>query len=294
MSHFTYDDKPDKQFLYQGDIIKITENVKDIIKEVHPYYINNKNKFFMILTQSCDLVLRNEKCKAPYITISAVRTVGEILSREKYKFIFDDNDKNLGIVNSKAKTKYTQFIERLINNNDDQYFYLHKDDILGLSGDYCAILRLSVPLKSNLHYKTLLDGKIIQLKDSFQHKLGYLVGNTYNRVGTEDWMSEEKDKSYYNGLIKRYLEIISKEIEWIEDDKYKLLRKAINKKIKANQKILLEEILEEMTEEINKEKINKETILKEHLKNIGIEPEKIDQVITTIKNQPGIGVLINR
>lgn len=292
MSHFTYDDRPDKRNLCQGDVIKITADVREIIKDVHPYYNNNKNKFFMILTQSCDLVLRKGQCKSSYLTIATVRTIEDVLSREKYKFIFNVYDKDLGVGNKKTKTKYDQFIERLINNNDDQYFYLHKDEILGLNGDHCAILRLSIPLKSILHYQALLDGKIIQLKEPFQHKLGYLVGNTYNRVGTEDWLSEGRDRTYYRNLINRYLDIISNEIEWIEDDKYKSLHKTIKKKSKEKLKISLAEIIEEMEEEKNMEKSNKEKKLKENLKKIGIDSEKIEKVITTIKNQPGISVLI--
>jgi hypothetical protein len=281
MPHFTYEDRLDKKNLHQGDVIKKTEAVKEIIRNVYPSYNNNKNKFFIILTQSCDLILRKGQCKASYLTIASVRRIEDVLTSEKHRFIFDDYDKKLGVGNKKTKTKYDQFIERLINNNDDQYFYLHKDEILGLNDDHCAILRLSIPLKPALHYKTLLDGKIIQLKEPFQHKLGYLVGNTYNRIGTEDWSSDGKDRTYYKNLINRYLDIISNEIEWIEDDKYKLLHKTIKNKWKETQEISLDEIIKAMEEEKNNEKSNKEKKLKENLKKIGIDSEKIEKVITT-------------
>ena len=76
--HFTYKCNPDMSSLCQGDILKITEEIKTVLTEVHPYFLNDQYKYFMVLTQSCDLVRRNgSKCKTPYITLAAVRNFSD-------------------------------------------------------------------------------------------------------------------------------------------------------------------------------------------------------------------------
>lgn len=52
-----------------------------------------------------------------------------------------------------------------------------------------ASLKVSIALKSNLHYEQCLAAKALELSDEFKAKLGWLVGNIYSRVGTTDWDS---------------------------------------------------------------------------------------------------------
>ena len=87
------------------------------------------------------------------------------------------------------RSKVEQFVQRLLNNNEPDYFYLHRSPGDGLAEDTCVFLRLSVALKAQ-HYDTLLDSKVLQLTESFEHKLGYLVSSVYGRVGTADWVPE--------------------------------------------------------------------------------------------------------
>lgn len=62
--HFTYKQFPDMSSLCQGDVLRVTDEMREILKEVHPYFLNEQYKYFMVLTQSCDLVRRNAgKCK---------------------------------------------------------------------------------------------------------------------------------------------------------------------------------------------------------------------------------------
>lgn len=71
--HFTYKSKPDMSSLCQGDILKLTDDLKKVLGDVHPYFQNEQYKYFMVLTQSCDLVRRKgQPCKTPYITLAAV------------------------------------------------------------------------------------------------------------------------------------------------------------------------------------------------------------------------------
>lgn len=78
--HFTYKPSPDMSSLCQGDVLCVTDEMRKILKEVHPYFLNEQYKYFMVLTQSCDLVRRNAgKCKTPYITLAAVRSFDDFL-----------------------------------------------------------------------------------------------------------------------------------------------------------------------------------------------------------------------
>ena len=57
MAHFTYDeqDKLDKATLFQGDILEKTKDLENLFFIYHKYY--TKYDHFIVLTQSCDLVL---------------------------------------------------------------------------------------------------------------------------------------------------------------------------------------------------------------------------------------------
>lgn len=59
--HFTYKEHMEKDSLCQGDILEKTDDLIAILKEVHPYFLNEAYKYFMVLSQSCDLVRRNGK-----------------------------------------------------------------------------------------------------------------------------------------------------------------------------------------------------------------------------------------
>ena len=67
--HFTYKAHADMTSLCQGDVLLKTDALSRILESVHPYFLNDEYKYFMVLSQSCDLVRRNGKnCKTPYIT----------------------------------------------------------------------------------------------------------------------------------------------------------------------------------------------------------------------------------
>ena len=77
----------DKKTLCQGDVLKKTDDLVAHLKKYHPYYADHPDyKYFMVLTQSCDLVRRKGKpCDSQYITLAAARPVEEALRREAAK-----------------------------------------------------------------------------------------------------------------------------------------------------------------------------------------------------------------
>ena len=91
-----------------------------------------------------------------------------------------------------------------------------------MNEDYCAFLHLSIAVKAELHYDTLKAARVLQLTDSFQHKLGYLVGSMYSRVGTEDWIPDACDAAEFDRRKREPLEDQSVVI-WLERSIHKVV-----------------------------------------------------------------------
>lgn len=191
--HFTYHLPLDDENLHQGDVISRTNEVNALIKEVHPHFDDPvKYPFFLVLTQTCDLVKRdNKSCKARYISLAVVRPLTDVLNRivqdKQYKPFQIEN----GIISIESIEKVKQQLARIINNNEPEYFYIYRQPSSGIVEDQSAFLKVSIAIRADLHYDSLLLAKVLQWKEAFEHKLGYLVGTSYSRIGTEDW--PEKD-----------------------------------------------------------------------------------------------------
>lgn len=213
--HFTYKDCPDMSSLCQGDILKITEEIRDVLKEIHPYFLNEQYKYFMVLTQSCDLVRRGgSKCKTPYITLAAVRNFSDFFEKQLQVEKYAEKVNEYLLMNAKKKERAYQFLERLYNNTEPDYFFLYKEDALNFPESMIASLKVSIALKSELHYDQCLSAKVLELSDEFKAKLGWLVGNIYSRVGTTDWeslLSSQERKDMLDEELKSHCMIASAE-----------------------------------------------------------------------------------
>ncbi len=207
MGHFTYKDEVKNDQLSQGDILAKTDDLMKVIEEVHPYFARDEYLYFLVLTQSCDLVKRSSEasCKAPYISIAAVRSLESILAREYGEFGSSHLEKTLGVFSKPMENKMSDFLGRLLNNNIAEYFYLHNDLQLGLQDNCVATLRVSIALKADKHYEQCAKSKVAELNENFQAKLGWLVGNLYSRVGTVDWVPHATNKREFKELVKDIL-----------------------------------------------------------------------------------------
>lgn len=213
--HFTYKPDPDMETLCQGDVLEITEELSVILEKVHPYFLNEQYKFFVVLSQSCDLVRRNGKtCKTPYITLAAVRSYSDFLQRMFLDGKYVEKVDKLLIMDEKNKDRAYQLVERVYNNTEPEYFFLYKEDALDFPESMVAYLKVSIALRSKEHYDVCLKAKKIELADEFKAKLGWLVGNMYSRVGTADWdgiMSDQARKDMLNNDINSMCIIGNKE-----------------------------------------------------------------------------------
>lgn len=194
--HFTYEEAASETDLMQGDVLQKTPDLNEVLRAVHPHFFQHpKNLFFMVLTQSCDLVRRgkNFSCKAPYITIAPVRSLDFVVERQVAQLDAVNIKAQLPVVGNKARNKLNDFLGRLLNNNEPGYFYLDAEGT-PLGRDCVALLNLSIAIKSDLHLDKCLTAKLLQLTDTFQAKLGWLVGQLYSRVGTQDMDSAQANK----------------------------------------------------------------------------------------------------
>jgi hypothetical protein len=210
--HITYHPALATTELMQGDVLSRTPAIDELLKTVHPhFYQHPKNLYFMVLTQSCDLVVRHDgACKAPYITLAPVRSLDLVVERHLSQFPLADVEADLPVLGTKARNKASEFLQRLFNNNELGYFFLDSEDT-ALDGDCVAFLNLSIPIKSDLHRKTCLEAKILQLNETFQAKLGWLVGQMYSRVGTQDWEPTQ--------LTRKVSKVLQEAAIWIDDGK---------------------------------------------------------------------------
>lgn len=110
--HFTYSQTDDSSAdLCQGDILKRTIKIDAVFEEFHNYYHTKvANEFYIVLTQSCDLVRRNNTdCKARYISLAPVRKLRIVLDRYiegiVYKLVAD----NLPVCIDKKRDTYIDF-----------------------------------------------------------------------------------------------------------------------------------------------------------------------------------------
>lgn len=212
--HFTYAAEPKGNDLQQGDLLKRSPALDDVINKYHPYYSGKRDyTHFLVLTQTCDLVRRNDKsCSCPYVTLGAVRPLHVALEREAARHQGSPLLQRAGAVSTRSRNPMEAFAARLLNNNHPEYFYLHEEPQIGLYSS-CAFLRLSIAIKADDHYKTCLDSRVATLNAEFRPKLGWLVGNIFSRVGTEDWEEAR--------LKKHLQEVLDENMVWLEEEKIK-------------------------------------------------------------------------
>lgn len=223
--HFTYAEPHGD--LCQGDVLKRTDALEAVLREVHPHYLSEDYKLFMLLTQTCDLVRRGgAPCSARYINLASVRPLDVVLQRHIETFQGDEFERRFQLCSEKHRDKFLQFIRSLLNNNATDYFFLRQDVTLGIQDNFCTFLRESIPLRSRQHYQTMIDARIASLQPTFQAKLGWLVGNIFGRVATDDWVPGATNEEAFTQLATAFAD---QTCDWIEARKLKQVKRDLQK-----------------------------------------------------------------
>lgn len=217
-SHWTYTECDQNSDLEQGDILLPSPPLKGILKSYHSHFANDKYVGFMVATQSCDLVRRNDSPpKAPYITVAAIRPLESVA----YGLLTQvANELGPGILRKEDKWVAQGLFQRIFNQNEQALglFFLQEDLDSGIAQPSVALLRVTVALR-NEHYQILKESRAGRLTDEFRAKLGWLLGNLFARPATRDWSEMEKGGAKkLEALVKKYVESPHgrSKLNWIE------------------------------------------------------------------------------
>lgn len=214
-----YDDKIDSGNLYQGDIVESSGEVFGLVKNALrdlAKYDAESVRAFMIITQSCDLVVRdNHRRNTTHVALAPVTTLKDavcdmvvpMLYRRVGRYVSEDD-----------RNGYNTQLNRILNNSNDNCFFLFGDQANGLGGHSCARLRVHLPLAEPNACEVLLRHKRGQLSGVFRAKLGSMLGSIYSRVGTPDFESfgqaGKEDRA-------RVVSSLSGLIDWVKPDEFK-------------------------------------------------------------------------
>jgi hypothetical protein len=285
--HFTYGEGCDKSSLKQGDLLKKTPELSLVLSKYHSYFAKGQYTHFLVLTQTCDLELREEKCKARYITLSAVRSLKDVINKQLTE-LQSVQVKGDGLFYSDAKKpELVDFLRKLHNNNDPHHFFLKASPENDLTNDSCAFLQLTVPIKAKEHYKTCCDAKRLELKEGFRAKLGYLVGDLYSRVGTEDYVPGAlSDKSTFNKHLESTI------TDYVNMVPGKLFKQFGNY---AAQNLSFEEIARKMEKDNKQSRENKLNSIVKLIKNVvTITPKEEEELKNSFAQDPTLKSFIDK
>jgi len=164
---------------------------------------------------------------------------------------------NGGVVfcNEKHKARLSHLISSLFNNNAKDYFFLKSSPKNELNDDSCTFLHLSIAIKTQDHYDLCLNEKCLELSDIFRSKLGWMVGNLYSRIGTEDYVPAAlPDENSFMDLIN---ETLNRHLAWVPSEFYAEFR-SVAKPGQPFEEIL--KVAKESMEEKQKRRINNFTL----------------------------------
>lgn len=210
------------EFLEQGDLIpRSAPVITGVLRHYHEYHVDKDvNEMFAVLTQSCDLVKHGGNPKARYIALAPVRPLRAILSREFGEFLVKTPGERYVLGSNETKGRYDDFLAKLINNNDSRYFFVPQRADKQIAEDMCVMLPLSMSIRAE-HYDACVAGRVAQIADLFQAKLGWLLGQQFSRVGTPDWSPE--------GLEAKVKGVSERALSWLPDHEFAQIKTALRK-----------------------------------------------------------------
>lgn len=202
--------------LAQGDILWPTDELREILKEVHPHFLDPKYTAFLLTTQSCDIVRRKGECNTRYLNLAVIRGLEDVL-HDMLSHVCDCVGH--GIYTQESKNDAKQLLSRVFNQNEQALgiFYLHQDADAGIAVSSVSLLRVSVTLRVD-HYDAIRRSRRGRLATEFRGKLGWLVGNLFSRIDTQDWNETEERQSELKRLLDDALaERDAKSPKWVKD-----------------------------------------------------------------------------
>jgi hypothetical protein len=288
---FTYS-YPRTEDLQQGGVLRKSEEIREILQEVHPHYVKEDYTHFIVLTQACDLVrrddgLRSRRCTARYITMAAVRPLEIALKRQMEKFQ-NDLAMEAGVCHMSARPALRRFAEHLLDNNETELFYLHQEAASGLAESSCAFLRLAISIRAYEHYEPCIRARILSLDPMFQAKLGWMTGTMYSRIGTEDWVPAHHTKAEFSATVES---ILDQSCQWVDERKIKEAAKQIDPILRGRGAEAIRAFIE--SREVKNRKQEAIDRILDLLRDLGaVSPEGEAKVKKVLDNDPTLAALL--
>lgn len=203
-THWTYKSFEPGDGLFQGDIIA-RDPLLEVLRAVHGHFCDPKYLAFVVVTQTCDLVVRKGRCKAKHISLAVVRSLASVLPDLLEEIC---NGPAPGVFSLESRVEAEQFLHRILNQNEQAHgmVYLHPDGDVGIGEPAVALLRVSISLRAKEHYDRLRSARIGRMDTEYRNKLGWLAGNLYSRVDTTDWAEKDRGEETEKAIIKDLLD----------------------------------------------------------------------------------------
>jgi hypothetical protein len=207
-THWTYRDFAPTDGLFQGDIIA-REPLLEVLGNVHKHFCDSKYLAFIVLTQTCDLVVRDKACKAKHIALAVVRPLSSLVPTVLSELC---SSPHAGLFPQDRRKTVEEFFDRVLNQNEqaEGWVYLHPDGDVGIGEPAVAMLRISIALRAREHYELIRKARCGRLDTEYRNKLGWLMGNLYSRIDTTDWAEkssgEEEEKKIIGELLDTPIE----------------------------------------------------------------------------------------
>lgn len=212
--------------LRQGDILERTPELAAAIGKAHQYYATEAGyDYFLVLTPTCELVLREGRPSSHYISLAAIRPADVLVDRHLVKW--KQSIKAPGVFCSKSRRgQAEQFVERLLHNTEPGYLFL-PSEMFSDGVDRCAFLRLSVALRASEHYQACVNSKRMQLAVDFSAKVGFLTADLYGQIATQ--ALEEQENVNAAEVIATYKErMLDRDgVYWLTPQGLKVLKAKI-------------------------------------------------------------------
>lgn len=203
-THWTYRPFDPSDGLFQGDIIA-REPLLEVLGKVHAHFCDPKYLAFIVVTQTCDLVVRKGRCKTQYISLAVIRSISSLLPDLLTEMCRPPAP---GVYPEESRVEVEEFLHRVLNQNEQAHgmVYLYPDGDLGFAEHAVALLRVSIALRSREHYELLRTSRVGRLDTEYRNKMGWLAGNLFSRVDTTDWGEKEQGEEKEKAIIRELLD----------------------------------------------------------------------------------------
>jgi len=216
--HWTYQTFDPQSDLEQGDIIAPSDEVRALLSG-YGSFGDDGHIAFILATQSCDLVRRGgSPPKASHLAVAGIKPLAPALPTllaATVKAVAP------GRFKASSMAEARRLLERVFNQNEQALgiFFLFEESEIGIGEPSVAMLRRTAAVSCD-DYEVLRKARTGRLTPEFRAKLGWLLGNLYDRPATPDWSDMPGGPAKYESLVRDYLreQVPGFGPAWIDDE----------------------------------------------------------------------------